>query len=397
MALGAGEIQSRTRRVAVCDLVGDVAPLESLVRHDDPHGIVDAFQYGISLNKVAYQIDQGGNLYVMPSGTEPVVDEGIMRHDRWRRLSGGFREVGALLLLVARADAPGLETLVAKTDGLIVAGRETTVPPSLPVLATARTPRASSRRRGARRRSSSGRVPLQHLPLSRDSSGFPRAAVGVAALVVLVAGGFYAARRIRSGNAAEGAERATATADSVADTMPAGEAGGPLPFGDDPADSALASPYALELVKLNTQSGAILKLLAEGSRLPAVTYSPALLGPEAAPWYVIVAGAHRERREADSLLDAIRRDGVVERDVGGVIRAPYALLLESQVTRESAPAVVRAYLAREVPAYALIGGDGIARIYAGAFERVEQASVLAPVLETAGIRPVVVYRIGRPF
>lgn len=383
VALGIGEIQARRRRVAVCDLVGDVAPLHALVDTDDPHGIVDAFQYGVSLNKIAYRIDET-DLYVMPSGSEPVVDEEILAHDRWRRLSGGFREVGALLVLVVPLNAPGLPALAEKTDGVVIAGEGVEAP--APILATAKFPRP---------RASAGVERRKALRPERSPYWLP-ALAGAVALAIVV---FLGVRKSRPDVEAAGVpldttEAVAARADSAAAAPP------PLPipaFVDDPADSATASAYAVELVKLNTLSGAILKLQAEARRLSAVTYSPVLLGPDGARWFVIIAGAHRERSAAESLLTSMRKRGVLERDVGVVTRVPYALLLEAEVTRESAPAVVRAYVARELPAYALVQDDGSARVFAGAFESAEQAAQLAPSVEAAGIRPVVVFRTGRPF
>ena len=52
-AIGIGRALSRSRRVAIGDLIGDVEPLLRLVSGDDPHGIVDSFLYGVSLNKIA--------------------------------------------------------------------------------------------------------------------------------------------------------------------------------------------------------------------------------------------------------------------------------------------------------------------------------------------------------
>lgn len=384
VALGIGEIQARQRRVAICDLVGDVAPLHALVDADDPHGIVDAFQYGVSLNKIAYRIDET-DLYIMPSGSEPVLDEEILGHDRWRRLSGGFREVGALLLLVAPAGAAGLPTLIEKTNGVVIAGEGGEI--QGPLLATAKYPRhrpsaGAERRRAPRPQRSAYWIPV----------------LGAAVvLAVVIAIGLRASRPQveAAGVPLDTTEALAPLVDSFAVAPP------PLPipaFVDDPADSAIASAWAVELVKLNTLSGAILKLQSIGRRVTAVTFSPMLFGPDDAQWFVILAGAYREKSAADSLLTSLRAQGVLERNVAyRVARVPYALLLEAEVTRESAPAVVRAYVARDLPAYALVQDDGSARVFAGAFESAEQAAQLAPSVEAAGIRPVVVFRTGRPF
>ena len=137
VAIGFGRAESVRRRVAIGDLVGDVAPLVALLEADDVHGVVDSFLYGVSLNKVAHPVPGHDNLFVLPSGTEPVVTEEIFRSERWRRLASGFREVGALLLLVAPADAPGLDALGGMLDGVVTVGDD--MPPMdarIPVLAT---------------------------------------------------------------------------------------------------------------------------------------------------------------------------------------------------------------------------------------------------------------------
>src|SRR5205085_12150573 len=96
-----------------------------------PHGIVDSFQFGVSLNRIAHAVPESGELFIIPSGSSPVIPEELFPNPRWRRLSGGFREVGALLVLAARADAANLRELVDSTDGAIIVGD--TVPADLPV------------------------------------------------------------------------------------------------------------------------------------------------------------------------------------------------------------------------------------------------------------------------
>ncbi|MGZ8414760.1 MAG: hypothetical protein ACXW05_18690, partial [Gemmatirosa sp.] len=123
VALGIARAQAERRRVAIADLVGEVGPLQALVdQDDDPHGISDSFLYGVSLNKIARPADAAGNLFLLPSGSEAVAVEEIFRSDRWRRLASGFREVDALLLLVAHADTPGLDALATSVDGVVIAG-----------------------------------------------------------------------------------------------------------------------------------------------------------------------------------------------------------------------------------------------------------------------------------
>jgi hypothetical protein len=52
---------------------------------------------------------------------------------------------------------------------------------------------------------------------------------------------------------------------------------------------------------------------------------------------------------------------------------------------------------RALPVYALRQGNGAAHLYFGAYESAEQAALAVPAVRKAGIRPTLVYRIGRVF
>ena len=122
VAVGLARAQSGQRRVAVGDLFAESPPIQDLVNNDDPHGIVDSFLYGVSLTKIARPVPDAGQLYVMPSGTEPPSYDEILPNPRWHRLAAGFREVGALLVLAVPTTAPQLEKLVAAMDGVVFVG-----------------------------------------------------------------------------------------------------------------------------------------------------------------------------------------------------------------------------------------------------------------------------------
>ncbi len=420
VALGIGRVESQRRRVAIADLVGELPVLHRFVTGDDPHGISDSFNFGVSLNKIAYPVDGAGELFVMPSGSEVVQTEAIYRSARWRRLASGFREVGALLLIVAPADAKGLEELIAATDGAVAVG-EAPVPtgstlaaritpvlphrPARPVPAEAsHIPVVAPERRTAPRRSA--------LPAW--------AAIAAALLLVaaLGAGSWYwvqqsdatgtepalAANEVASGGSVEpqvadsgdgagsGAAaglRDSATADAEPDPI------APVVIAN-PGDSANASAWGVEIVATNTQSGAIFKLIEEAGVLPAATYSPVSRGMERL-WFYVVSGAYAERSGADSLLRALRANGTMARGAGQVRRLPYALLVQTGVSRENAPALVAAFVARELPVYALLQPDGSASLFAGAFESPDQTGLLAAALRARSVEPKVVYRIGRTF
>ena len=399
VALGIARVQSERRHVAVGDLVGDLPALRSLLIDDDPHGITDSFLYGVSLNKIAHPVDAAGNLHILPSGSEPTLDEEILRSPRWRRLTSGFREMNALLLLVAPVDAAGVDTLASSTDGIVVVDGAS-VPGDVPVLGRAameRISRAPVRRGAGAMRSD---VPVRPAaPLHQPAAAPPaarrwrRPALVAAALIGGAALGWQLFGRT-------GAAARSVTADSAAGSAVAtpavavpGETAADLPpMIGTAADSARAAAYGIEVVATNTQLDAMAKL-DDLRRYPSVTFSPVALRNSGRPWYRVIVGALPTVAAADSLRTALRRDRVLTAE-GIVRRAPLALLVERGVTRETAPAMVAGWIEREIPAYALLQDDGTATIYAGAFESPEQSIVLAQKLRTVGVTPSLVYRIG---
>jgi hypothetical protein len=129
VAIGAARVQCATRRVAVADLVGDAPLILRLLPDDDPHGISDSFLYGVSFNKIARPVEGEDQLFLIPSGSEPVTTEAIYATDRWRRLSAGFHQVGALLVVVARPEVPGFAALCTHVGAVLPVGE---VPLTLP-------------------------------------------------------------------------------------------------------------------------------------------------------------------------------------------------------------------------------------------------------------------------
>ena len=426
VALGLGRVESQRRRVAIADLVGELPVLQRYVTGDDPHGISDSFNFGVSLNKIAYPVEGAGELFVMPSGSDAVRTEAIFRSARWRRLATGFREVGALLLIVAPAGADGLEELIASTDGAIAVG-DVSLPESSVVAAhlTAPSPAVEPSPRRATKVQANRMAPSgadrRHAP---RRSGVPRWAAIAAALLLaagLASAGWYWFRpeagpvaelidsaaisrnEVAAGGSvepqpADSADSAGMLAASTPDTTaaePGSESFAPA-LVTNPADSANASAWGVEIVATNTQSGAIFKLIEEAGVLPAATYAPVSRGGERL-WFYVVSGAYASRTGADSLLRALRANGTMARGAGQVRRLPYALLVQTDVSRENAPALVAAFVARELPVYALLQPDGSASLFAGAFASPEETGLLAAALRARSLEPKVVYRIGRTF
>ena len=392
VAIGIARAEAAQRRSVVADLVGDLPPLRSLVNEEDPHGITDSFLYGVSFNKIGYQVEGTENLYVMPSGTESDIGEEIFRSGRWKKLASGFIESGALLLLVARNDSPGLGDLIDQVDGaVLVKDAELSGAPAALILARVAAPTPTLK------------IPLyriaeraatwkQHRWFYPVVGGIALLLVASLALGLMLAGVGKSVRQVPR---------------VAARPLPAPTPPPPRPppetlYVAPPAnvnDSAQAAAFTVELQVANTAKGANLFVGKYGAALPAAAVSPVPIDPDRTIWYKVTAGAYTRREQADSLLLALRTSGVLSDPAGNVTRTPLALLVDSVPSQggitDAVNAAVQKYTARALPVYALIQNDGGALLYAGAFARADQSAELIRTLRGAGLKPVLVYRTGR--
>lgn len=402
VAVALGRAQAKKRRVAVGDLFAESPPIQELVSSDDPHGLVDSFLYGVSLSKIAHEVPEAGQLFVMPSGTEPPTYEEILPNPRWHRLTAGFREVGALLILAAPASAPHIETLVSATDGAILVGDA--VPRKLPVAQVVASVRETRDEPIAEPQVTPAKARWRRLPSKRIA-----AISGVVLTLLLAATAWWLAsrpfaatdRRIGSQpDTTNGKHPAAPTVLQTDTALRASDSGAvttiTLPTIVNPSDSSQAAAYAVELMAANTQAGAILKLQQDGKNLPAATFAP-VLDSQGSRWYKVIGGAYAGRAGADSLLAALRKRQVVDSTSGTVVRLPFAFLIDSAVSAAAVPNMVAQYADRGQPVYALRQANGTAWLLIGAFESIDQSGLYAESLRASGITPVLVYRKGRTF
>lgn len=387
VALGMARAEANHRRAVVGDLVGDLSPLAELVPADDPHGISDSFLYGISLNTIGREVEGEKNLVVMRSGTEPVFDAEIITSRRWERLATGFSEVGALLLLVAQQDTPGLAVLLDHLDGVVLV-KDPELPTAPDALVLARIPGP------ARLTVKRGKPPPGEGRVASTLARRKYVLAGLAALVAVGGATLAAVRYSARQRPAEAVKRVAprpmvlAPAETLYVAPPA-----------NPEDASFAAAFSVEVVAANTAEAANLELRRRGASLPSATVTPVPIGAERATWYKLLAGAFRERRQADSLLAALRTGNVLDDSSGNVIHAPLALLVDSLPSQSGISAELKktidGYSTRGIAVYALIQRDGGARLYSGAFERTEQAGGLLKILRGAGLSPLLVYRTGQ--
>lgn len=392
VALGIARSEAKQRRVVVGDLVGDFPPLRSLVTGEDPHGITDSFLYGVSLNKIGYAVEGVENLFIMPSGTDPLIDEEIFRSPRWAKLAAGFDETGALLILVAPADSPGLGDLIDHVDGVVLVKDEDLPGAELSLIVA----RVSSP-------TPTLKIPLQIITERAASWRQHRwfyPVLGLIALLVIASLGL-AIMLARVGQTVHSSPPVAAKPIPAPTPPPPRPAPETLQVAPptNVADSAMAAAFTVEMLFASTADGANLFVRKNGASLPAAAVSPIPIDPERSTWYKVTAGAYTRKYQADSLLFALRHSGVLADSAGSVTKTPMALVVDSVPSQggitDALNAVLEKYATRGLAVYALMQEDGGAMIYSGAFARADQAAGLVRTLRGAGLNPVLVYRTGR--
>lgn len=375
-----------TRRVAIVDAVGELAPLQKLLPRDvRSHGVIDHFLHGVSLRKVAHAVNRDRTLFVVPSGAGPFEYETLLRRERWRRLTMAFRSQGALLCIVLPRDAAGLAPFVEDTDGVVLVG-DVEYPEPRHVIATVRpAPRASADASVTPSASSPRIAQLRRWARQAPAN---RAVLITAAVVALATVGALFAWD--SGD--DASDAAADTGSPTASGTQAQRAGAIAASAIDSADAAL---YSVDVVMLNSLADAGRHLTDRLGAMPAATFSPLLLGADSARWYRLLVGAWSDQREADSALAALRSAGVLQMGFGSVRRTPFAVRVGDGLSLSTARAHALDLRGQGFPAYVLARDEGHATVYAGAFETPSQALALLDMFKRAGIDATIAYRIGR--
>ena len=422
MAVGIARAQGLRRRVAVADLIGEAPAIEALLTGDDPHGISDSFLYGVSLNKIARPMSGAENVFLMPSGTEAVAHDAVYANERWRRLSAGFHQVGALLVVVANPATPGFADLCAYVGALMPVGDTVfPTPPGVPLIAPPAPPKVDTPPPTARPNAARARAAA-----ADDESSRRRRFVAIVAVLgaIAVAVGalwpqimarlpepvaeLITGRQRETDSTAvvvpptpmdtsvriDSAPRDSLLRDSTGANSPtpdsAAPAGRPLTV-ENAADSSAAARYAVYFATANTRAAAMPD--ARVRALDAVALSPVAEGNE--QWFRVTVGASATRAQAESLLIKLRAQKIV--GSGSIVSVPYALRLARNVTPTLIPTRLAELANRGIIAYALLQPDGSANVYTGAFESPTQAIPLADSLRALRVAPVLVYRTGRAF
>jgi hypothetical protein len=404
-------------------MFGDAPPLQALVASEDAHGLMDSFNYGVSINRIAHAVAGSEQLFVIPSGTGPLDYEELFQNPRWRRLAAGFRKEGALLLIAAPAEAANVRELVNATDGAVLVGD--TVPMDLPVVLSLAWVRP---KRSAVIPAPGSVPPAQSVPtgVAPNQPGpaqrrFATTAAGIA-LTMLVAGAglwfigrpYFGEFRPWKGVASTSPKATVVTAgvlgtdsalrarrDSIARDSAARLAAPPVPLTDpasgltvaNVADSASAAAFGLRFESLTNRASAILYLAQKYKNVPAATFG---IEPRTG-LFLLTGGAYPTQGGADSLFQQLQTSGLMSSGVGAVVKVPFAFLIQANVPLTDVSSRRTRLVASGLPVYALRQPDGTANLYFGAFDSPQQAAFAIPFVTKATPTPMLVYRIGRVY
>jgi cell division septation protein DedD len=384
------------RRIALVDLWLEQPALHEIVGLTPAEGIVDAFEYDVSLTKAAHEVDR---VFFIAAGTVTAHAGDLFANPRWKKLHGGFRVEDALLLLYLSAGA--LARLSAVPDGLIVLSPDGYEPESsigqgitavmergVPLLGVVRerwTPAATSEPDPRSIAPPPGRISaLARRPSRRRTwPGILAATVaaGVVGSWVLLARGAEQ-RPPRAPHVPAPASAAPVRARPVA--------AAPAPRVDSLAWTVQLAAYA----RLD-------KALALADRLAGAGVTPfvtpvALDGHRGSSvWYRVLAGAFPTRDSAIDVRARLWERGLATRGQGDVLRAPYSFALSDRGEAGGAPSAGN-LRARGIPAVSWTAAAGASpRLLVGAFESPEQAAFLEGRLKKAGVQATLVTRIGR--
>jgi hypothetical protein len=109
------------RRTVLVDCFVDEPRLHAASGPEDADGIVDAFEYGASLSRIAQAQPESG-LFFVPTGTFATDPSALLSSPRWARLAAGFRHEGALLVLYVPSGA--LPSIAQWSDAIIALAPE---------------------------------------------------------------------------------------------------------------------------------------------------------------------------------------------------------------------------------------------------------------------------------
>ena len=366
------------RRVALVDLCLENPALHETVGLHATDGIVDAFEYGVSLNKAAHEVT---GVFIIPVGTVTANPADVYAHARWPKLHAGFRSEGALLL--ALLPLSGLAQLSAAPDGALVlspegVSAEFALPRDVPLLGVVRD----------RWLPSSPRVspPAVPMPVEHEPRRGLRLALAALVVAAIAVGGWALLARARESAfvappAAPPAPVAPPAPSSSTTSTPSTNLHQPPP---PPRADTLGWTIQLAAYASLDKALAHADQLAADAGVPALV-TPVRQGGNGQVWYRVLAGSYATRAAAGTARAGLWRRGIASEGIGDLLLAPYSY-------HALAGASLDTLRRRGLPAVRWSNGV----ILLGAFEAPDQAAFTQAALKRAGVRANLLPRMGIP-
>jgi len=386
------------RKVMLVDLSFEDPVLHRHVGDTLENGIVDAFEYDVSLNYVT-RSHLNGTLFFIPRGSDVGDAVRVLESPRWTKLAKGLASQGALLLLYLTPSS--LARLGARCDGVLVlapAGYEpesTPIPPldgvwkrGTPLLGVVSDLAPSET--SAPSPQETTEVSTRRRPPQPTVRGTPeprarrRGARWLAGAAGTAAVAWIALRVLGNGGETQAATAPDTGALVVSAPTPPDP--DPSPPEPEPPRAPSAEPFAsprpfvVQVAAYDAAEAARARALRLTGSGRTVFVTPLALG-NMGTWYRVYVGPFVSERGAVDARAGLWTARVLRRNEGIVRRAPFSL----EVVADQREAVEQAGL---VP---YVVED---RVLIGAFEFPEQTAIAADALTSAGIPFTLIERAG---
>jgi hypothetical protein len=427
--------------VALVDGYVDEPRLHEAGGQSNDAGVVDVFEYGVSLTRIA-RAQPEGNLSFVAAGTYAPDRVATMAHPGWRRLAAEFAREHVTLLLFMAPECLGavpvrLDGIVALAPGADAGGSRipgiaSAVRGGVRLIATLTGEDGATAQEERAAQTPSAAAPVDTAPPA-GAVPAPDAAPATEPLVATQgpAGPVWSQARASFGDLLRrrqqerrrfrfriaiyaavlvlGAEAVVLIpgqpspkpVPNLAEPVDLTPTPAPVPPAVAPPAPATARPtraveplpFAVELLSSTTRSTAFMSGDdLEHAGIPTLI-APVRIGRRI--WYRVYAGPVATQRSADSLLDAVTRAGLGSFRSARAVRVPLSFALR-RVADSTAVREERARLRRAgIPSFLLGRADGAYELFAGAFAARAEAAYLGGLLRSARSAGVLGPREGR--
>lgn len=386
----ATDLGTQGRRVVLADLGLDKPSLDTRIGVSNEEGMADVFMFGVSLGTVARQLP-GQRFHFAPTGAfvgDPVE---VLTHVRWGRVLEGFRDAGATLIAYVPMTTPGAIPLAERMDTVIGLASPDDLPamrdagemsfsvvlrpaPAVGPAGSLEARRPTTAR--ARPLSSATPEPLTEPTfVQREAPRQRRTIAPVIALLVLFTFGFalwtFLGERIFGDRVSEAAQLGTT---SIVEPTPIER-----PLG-----------YSVAIESHQTLDAAERRADALQREDPSTSFHVAPVPVYGRIWYSVLAGPLADSASAAQLLARLVDSGVAEEAEEWAVRPTgWTYQIGEYPLRRAAERRAAELLDAGVPTYIVAvdytAGPPRYRLYAGAYETLQEAEAMAGLLEQAGV------------